>query len=178
MATGLIFIFIFQRADLGFWGILETIYLLTIFSLLMVIFVYDLKHYLIPDTAIFAAIGLSLIWGISQLLADRLTLVDFSFFLLAGMIAASLFFTIFFFSQGTWLGFGDVKVVFFMGLFLGYPEIIIALFSSFASGAIIGTVMIIFKKKELKSEIPFGPFLIFGTTLAFFWGETILKHLT
>ncbi len=173
LATGLIFVLIFQRGDLGLWGILETTYLLAIFSLLMVIFVYDLKHYLIPDSAIFTAIGLSLIWVISQTLTNRLTLVDFSFFLLSGIAAAGFFLVFFLLSQGTWLGFGDVKMALFMGLFLGYPEIIVALFSSFTIGAIIGLIMVLLKKKEMKSEVPFGPFLILGTTLAFFWGGAL-----
>ena len=44
----------------------------------------------------------------------------------------------------------------------------------FLIGAIIGVTMIGFKKGTLKSEIPFGPFLITGTYLALFFGEKIV----
>jgi prepilin signal peptidase PulO-like enzyme (type II secretory pathway) len=31
------------------------------------------------------------------------------------------------------------------------------------------------KKKTLKSQVPFGPFLVAGTFTAMFWGERILN---
>jgi len=57
---------------------------------------------------------------------------------------------------------------------LGWPNILIALFSAFFIGAVVGVGLIIFKKKGLKSEIPFGPFLVSGTMLSLFWGSGIL----
>ena len=62
-----------------------------------------------------------------------------------------------------------------MGLFLGWPNILVALFLAFFIGAVVGVVLIILKKKGLKSEVPFGPFLIAGTILAAFWGDKILN---
>ena len=73
------------------------------------------------------------------------------------------------------MGFGDVKLAILLGLFLGFPNILVALFFAFFLGAIIGTALMIFGKKNLKSEIPFGPFLITGTFLAFFWGELLIQ---
>jgi len=61
-----------------------------------------------------------------------------------------------------------------MGLFLGWPKILLALFLAFFIGAIIGIELIILGKKTLKSEIPFGPFLVSGTFLALFFGQKIL----
>jgi leader peptidase (prepilin peptidase)/N-methyltransferase len=62
-----------------------------------------------------------------------------------------------------------------MGLFLGWPNILVALFFSFLIGAIIGTGLIILGKKTLKSEVPFGPFLVTGTFISLFWGEMIIE---
>ena len=73
------------------------------------------------------------------------------------------------------MGFGDVKLAFFMGLFLGYPNILVALFLAFFLGAIIGVGLIVFGNKKLKSEVPFGPFLITGTFLALLWGQEIIQ---
>jgi len=62
-----------------------------------------------------------------------------------------------------------------MGLLLGFPNILLALFLSFFFGAIIGIILMVFKKKGIKSEIPFAPFLIIGTFLTVFWGEQIMS---
>jgi len=73
------------------------------------------------------------------------------------------------------MGFGDVNLAFFMGLFLGWPNILVALFSAFLIGAIIGIGLIILGKKKLKSQVPFGPFLIIGTFIALFWGQNLIN---
>jgi len=61
-----------------------------------------------------------------------------------------------------------------MGLFLGFPNILAALFLAFFIGAIIGLGLIISGKKKLSSEVPFGPFLVSGTFLALFLGQDII----
>jgi leader peptidase (prepilin peptidase)/N-methyltransferase len=61
-----------------------------------------------------------------------------------------------------------------MGLFLGFPKILVALFFSFFIGAIIGIGLISTKKKTLKSQVPFAPFLITGTFIALFLGQKII----
>ena len=73
------------------------------------------------------------------------------------------------------MGFGDVKLAVLMGLLLGMPNILAALFLAFFFGAIIGVILMVFKKKSLKNEIPFGPFLITGTFLALFWGSQLIN---
>jgi prepilin signal peptidase PulO-like enzyme (type II secretory pathway) len=95
--------------------------------------------------------------------------------LFSAILVSAFFLTIVLISGGKWLGFGDVKLVFFLGLLLGFPNILVAFFFSFFLGAIIGIGLVIVKKKTLKSEIPFGPFLVSGTFIAFFWGKEIIE---
>ena len=71
------------------------------------------------------------------------------------------------------MGLGDAKLAVLMGLLLGWPNILIALFLAFFSGALVGVALIVLKRKTLKSQVPFGPFLIFGTLAALFWGQII-----
>ena len=78
-------------------------------------------------------------------------------------------------SKGKWLGFGDVKLVLFLGFFLGWPNIFLSLFLSFIIGAIIGVGLMLFKGKGLRSQVPFAPFLILGSCIAFFWGNEIIS---
>jgi len=74
------------------------------------------------------------------------------------------------------MGGGDVKLAFLMGLVLGWPTVLVALFSSFILGSIAGIFLIIAGRKKMKSMIPFGPFLVLGTFMALFWGEGIVKR--
>ena len=69
------------------------------------------------------------------------------------------------------MGLGDVKFAFLMGLILSWPNILLGLFLSFFSGAIIGIILILFGKKGLKSQIPFGPFLVGATVLIMLYGQ-------
>lgn len=77
------------------------------------------------------------------------------------------------------MGLGDVKLAFLMGLILGWPDILAALFFAFALGAIIGVALIFSsrtkKNYSLKSQIPFAPFLILGTFTTLFWGSSIIE---
>ena len=73
------------------------------------------------------------------------------------------------------MGFGDVKLAFLMGLLLGLPNVLTALFLAFFFGAIIGIILMVFDKKNLKSEIPFAPFLIIGTLITLFYGNQIVQ---
>ena len=95
---------------------------------------------------------------------------------LISAFSASLFFLIIVLvSKGKWMGTGDIWLAFLMGLVLGWPNILVALMLAFFIGAIIGVALIILGRKSMKSEIPFGPFLVLGTFLALFWGEKIVS---
>lgn len=166
IATALLFLLIF----LSFNNFLFICFLFFVSCFLIIIFVYDLKHFIIPDSIVFSAIVIVFIY---HLITNYQLLI--TNYLISGLIAAAFFFTVFALSKGRWMGFGDVKLTFFMGLFLGFPMILVALFFSFLIGAIIGITLIILKKKGLKSEVPFGPFLIIGTYTALFFGEEIVS---
>lgn len=170
LATALLFIAVFN-----FDHATKTIYLFITLSLFIIIFVFDLKHYIIPDKVVLPAIAISLIYNIFLLLTNDITLRIFLNFIYAGFFPALFFFLLFFLSQGKWMGFGDVKLALFMGLFLGFPKILVALFLAFMFGAIIGLGLIAFGNKTIKSELPFGPFLISGTILALFFGTSLIN---
>ena len=149
-------------------------YLFAIASLLVVIFVYDLKHYLIPDKILYSAILVSGIWYlVFGIFLDLYTKYYILNTLYSALGAAVFFLAIYLVSHGTWMGFGDVKLAFFLGLFLGWPNILVALFSAFTMGALVGIALIAAKKKQLRSQVPFGPFLIGGTFFALFFGSAI-----
>ena len=174
LSTGLLFVF--TKLEITTMGVIPSFYWLTIISFLIVIFVYDLKHYIIPDKVIYPAIGITLFYdfylGFTK---SPLILGDFVNQLLSAAGAAGFFAAIVIVSRGKWMGVGDIKLAFLMGLILGLPSILVALFLAFLSGAIIGVGLIVSGKKTMKSEVPFGPFLVTGTFIALFWGQELIN---
>jgi len=171
---------------------------LVIWSILMVITVYDLRHKIIPDGLVYSFIGLSAVhvWLFPGVLAHGI---------LDAVIAAVVFFSFFaglyFVSGGRWLGFGDAKLVVGVGLFLGLARGVSALALAFWIGAAV-SIAVIFGGKlfvfvasrpsapkviresrlrerlnvlTMKSEIPFAPFIILGTLIAFFFSFDIFQ---
>ena len=168
--TGLVFLLIFfimqdiEQPD----NFINLLFLFYIASSLIIIMVYDLKHYLIPDKVLFPAIAVAFLY--------RLFTSPFLFanYLLAVLVASGFFLFIFLISKGKWIGFGDVKLAILLGFLLGFPNILSGLFLSFFFGAIIGLILMFLNKKGLESEIPFAPFLIIGTFVAMFFGDQII----
>jgi len=164
LLTGLIFLAIFQYY--GFDGRSLLLFLFTI--PLMIILASDLKDNIIPDVFLGASFIIILFW--------RLTMPTFWQDVLIAVLAASIFF--FFLalvSKGSWMGWGDVKLVAVLGLWLAYPKIIVGLFLAFLLGSIVGIGLLAVKKKKWKDTVPFGPFLIIGCFLAFFWADILIK---
>lgn len=173
LATAIVFLLIFSaQGGLIFnWQLFNLVFLLYIASSLIAIFVYDLKHYLIPDKILLPAIVITFFYRLLEA-ESFYGLLDY---LLAILPGAGFFLLIFLISKGQWIGFGDVKLAILMGLILGVQKTLLALFLSFFSGAIIGLILIVAKNRGLKSEIPFGPFLIMGTFAAILWGSGMIE---
>ncbi len=73
------------------------------------------------------------------------------------------------------MGLGDVKYAFFMGLFLGWPRIVPAFYTAFLTGAVIGVILILMGRKKFGQVVPFGPFLVLGTFISWFWGVELIN---
>lgn len=175
-STGFLFAFtIYRFSPVTLGDFLAIFYLLFAIGFLIIIFVYDLKHYIIPDKIIYPAILVSGIWYLSSVIFFNFyTRYEILNTIYSAFGAAIFFLAIVLISRGRWMGLGDPKLAFFMGLLLGFPNILVALFFAFFIGAIIGIGLIVFGKKKLQSEVPFGPFLVTGTFFALFWGREII----
>lgn len=173
LATAILFILItsnFQLPTSNFQNLFIISYWLFVVSSLIIIFVYDLKHYLIPDKVIYPTIAISFFY---QLLTSNIEHLTSNFLL--GFLPSLFFLAIILISKEKWMGWGDFKLAILMGLILGWPKILLALFFAFFLGALIGLILIFLGKKTLKSEIPFAPFLVSGTFLAIFFGKEIIN---
>lgn len=139
-----------------------------VFSSLLVIFVADLKYQIIPDSMVVVGLIGVLLQG--QAFEARQGLA----FWYAAFGAAAFFLALLLLTRGRGIGLGDVKFGFLMGLLLGFPKIVIGLYIAFLTGAFVGVILIMTKKKLLKSKIAFGPFLVIGTVSTMVWGDRIL----
>ena len=94
----------------------------------------------------------------------------------AALFAAPFFGIALLYPEG--MGHGDVKLGLLLGMFVGYLGvpglILVAIFLSILSGAIIGAIPKMMKGGGRKSAIPFGPFLALGSILTIFLGQKIL----
>lgn len=205
-ATGFVFALVFWAAFRGLNFILpiplqlnalSIIFYLFISSVLIIIFVYDLKHYIIPDKVVIPAIFITLAFVTSSIFLPKPT--TFSFYLktaqklslfpisipwqiypiasafLGALILGGFFLTLSLISKGRWIGGGDIKLGILLGLVLGWPGTLIIFVIAYGLGAIVSITLIALGKKTRKDIIQFAPFLIFATLIAIFWGEFIIN---
>ena len=169
LATGLTFAVLFCKllplaSHCGVF-VASLLFYFAIFSFLILIFVYDLRHKMIPDAFLYPLMTLAFAGALFLPVYSSPTLVS----LLAGPILALPLIFIFLITRGKGMGFGDVLLVIPFGWMLGLSGGLAALLLSFWIGAIVGVTLMITGEKKMKSEIPFGPFLILGFTLAFLY---------
>ena len=182
LITGVVFFLVAYLLNASFLtqGFLNLEFLNLIFyffvaSYFIMIFIFDLKWFIIPDGLTFSGIAVTLFYLILSSFLNVLSVEELFVRVLTAFIVFLFFFALYFFSEGKAMGFGDVKLVVFLGLLIGFPNILPALFIAFFLGAVIGLIMMMFKKKGMKSEIPFGPFLVFGTFVSLFFGEYFIS---
>ncbi len=162
---------LFKFPILNFDGVILLIYYLFIFSCFIAIFFIDLKKGIIPDKIIYPAIILTLVYSfLNQLVIENI---------LSGMGASLFFLILFLITKGKGMGFGDVKLAFLLGLFLGFPAIVFGLYLAFLTGGISSLILILWGKKKWRGDsIAFGPFLILGAIFAFFFRDLMVLLLS
>lgn len=136
--------------------------------ILLIVFVYDFRWYLILDKVTIPAM-------VFAFLANIILGVTWQGMLLSAIIGLAFFLIQFLVSKGRWIGGGDLRLGFLMGLMLSWPNIIVGLMLSYFIGAIFGSGLLLFKKKKFNSQIPFGTFLAVGTLIAMLWGGDIIS---
>ncbi|MDZ4229357.1 MAG: prepilin peptidase, partial [Patescibacteria group bacterium] len=148
----------------GWYSFGLLLYWLVLFSGALAIVVYDLKYMLIPDQVLLPLI----VVAFSRLFISQQWSV-----LLPAFGSLAFLGLLHLLTRGKGMGLGDVKLGFLLGLVLGWPLIIVALFIAFLTGALAGVILIIVRGKTLKTKIAFGPFLLLGMVIAKLWGWSL-----
>ncbi len=197
LASGLVFLLPLYFLNYALlptpYALIESIVWISAFLIFLLIWAIDFRLYIIPDE-------LNLLLGILGLiLADMQNLYfQFSQFsgsflgsyaalfglrgggvwqnhLLAMLIGASIVGVIILLTKGNGMGMGDLKLLAALGLLFGWPDVLFIFIIASVIGAAVSLVLMLFQKKTLKSSVPFGPFLVMGAALVFFFGENILR---
>lgn len=167
LATAIGFFFV---GSLGY-DLIHTLFLLIIFSILVLIFVIDLEHQIIPDSLVFTGIFVTF---------AKLIIVDnqgiYQGFV-SGLFAATFLLIVHLLTKGKGMGLGDVKFAILGGLLMGPKLTPVWLFLAFLTGAIVGIILILGRRAGLKDKIAFGPFLIVGLVATYIWGPFIYRFL-
>jgi leader peptidase (prepilin peptidase) / N-methyltransferase len=136
---------------------------------LVLVFIYDWRWQSVP---------MLLIWPLTALIAVLNLFLGFSWQDLAlfGLVGTLFFLIQYLATKGRGLGTGDI----WLGLLIGisFPRLdllALVLIISYFTGAIVSAVLLISKKKELKSKIALGPFLSFGSVITLIYGFKIIN---
>ncbi|MBI5138480.1 MAG: prepilin peptidase [Candidatus Vogelbacteria bacterium] len=189
LATGIVFVLTCARLiQMGFLGltdseaILNFVIYLGAMSILVAIFVYDLRHKIIPDGLVYTFTILALLRIISSVYFMNIGPYPWFVDIVSGALPTLFFAGLWYFSGGKWMGLGDGKLVLGMSWLLPFSQNFAAIFIAFWAGAVIGILLMLgsrifskFSKNpiKMKTELPFAPFLISSLFVVFLFGITL-----
>ena len=182
--TGALFAALYLRYGIS-W---ELLILLLYASLLIVLFITDYEHFILPNIVTYPGIVLAaavallvtllqyrLSWALFFAGQDFMAIFN-NYFLCAiagGVAGALLLFLVVVISRGG-MGMGDVKLAGLLGLMVGFPLVFVALFVSIWAGGLVAVALLISGRKKRREMLPFGPFLCIGGLATLLWGRQIL----
>ena len=170
LITGFIFLLIYLSSDN-----LSSIIFLSILSLIFVmIFFIDLENFIIPDSLNFSVIALGLLKNFIPNFNTSL-IHEINQSIIGGIVGyISIWLIIFLyktFKKIDGMGLGDAKLMAGIGLLFGWQSIPFVLFVSAILGLIFVLPSLLNKRKNMRSEIPFGPFIIVACLIYFAYGD-------
>ncbi|MEK7208626.1 MAG: prepilin peptidase [Patescibacteria group bacterium] len=160
---------------------------LLVWSLLMAISVYDLRHKIIPDALVYGFLFFSFLVLLSTSNFQLPTFNSLNFW--SGFLLAAPFAAVWFFSRGRAMGLGDAKLVLSFPWFVGLPLGVSAVVLGFWLGAFVAALGFLLKaassfsllralpalnaalvRLTMKTELPLAPFLALGLFLVYVFG--------
>jgi leader peptidase (prepilin peptidase)/N-methyltransferase len=167
--TPLSFLILYTQHHLSFFFFASCLFA----SALIVLGFIDFYHQILPDEITLSGLILALIYSVFRL--------DFT--LMQGLIGAVsgagflllVYGTYYLIRKKEGLGMGDVTMMLFVGAFIGWKLSLFTLILASFTGALIGILLILGKKRDLQYALPFGTFLAPAAFAALLWGEKIIN---
>jgi leader peptidase (prepilin peptidase)/N-methyltransferase len=75
------------------------------------------------------------------------------------------------------MGFGDVKFMAAIGAFLGWRAVLFSLMASSVVGSVVGITLILMRKREWSSRLPYGPYIALAAAIWIFGGKHFFEML-
>jgi len=151
-----------------------TVWLLAVVGL-AILFAYDTKWFLLPDSVNFTVIVLGLVVAVLTVLQASQTVEAILTVIGSVAVMSGLYLALYVISKGAWIGFGDIKLGLGLGLLLADWQLaLLALFLANLIGTMIVIPLMVTKKLKRTSRIPFGPLLIAGTVIALLFGGAVV----
>ena len=175
--TGILFTFLYLRYGFG----IEFLVMAAVVSLMLVVAIIDLEHGLILNKIIYPAIIILLLispfWtelGLSRSFPGTPELLASFLNSLAAGMGAFLVFLMITMIYPAGMGGGDVKLAGLIGLLVGFPGVLLALWMAVVAGGLMAITLLVLGKKGRKDSIPFGPFMAAGALVTFLAGGEII----
>ncbi|HEX5797976.1 MAG TPA: prepilin peptidase [Candidatus Saccharimonadales bacterium] len=141
---------------------------------LIALAVYDAKWMILPNKIIFPL----LILATGSVLAQAVLQQDYNMIVSSAagaLVGGGIFYVLFQISGGKWIGGGDVKLGFLLGIIVGEPILaFLMLFIASLLGSIFSIPLILKSRLGSRAKIAFGPFLIASTIITSLWGGEII----
>lgn len=96
-------------------------------------------------------------------------------YIYGGLLGGGVIGLIVLLTLGRGMGAGDIEVCFVSGLYLGFYKSIVMLMLSVIIGGIYAVILMIFKRKGLKSAIPFAPCICLASVITVFFGQFLIN---
>lgn len=146
-------------------------------SVLILIFITDAKYMVIPDVYLYLFGVLAplylIFFKLDVSMAQNILIVKDHLF--AGLVLGIFFAALHYGSRKRAMGDGDIYLAGIIGLYLGSKLSLVMWFMAFLTGAVFGVILLLTRKKKMKSAVPFGPFLLIGMVIALFFGSDLLN---
>jgi len=172
LITGISFLLIY----LNFENLYAIIFLSILSLILIMIFFIDLENFIIPDSLNFIIMGLALLKNFLPNFNTSL-IHEINQSIIGGMVGyLSIWLIIYLyktFKKIDGMGFGDAKLMAGIGLLFGWQSIPFILFVASILGLIFVVPSLIKKQKTMRTEIPFGPFIIAACLIYFAQGDLL-----
>lgn len=178
IAVALLFVlsYIFWPVDIGSTATIAqfALWLVALIGL-VILFVYDAKWFLLPNLVMFPVIAIAAISAIITLAGSN-DIVATALSILGSVAALSgLYYLLYVFSRGAWIGFGDIKLGLALGLLLADWRLgLLTLFLANVIGCLIVLPAMLAKKLSRTSHVPFGPMMIAAFVISTLFGMQIL----
>lgn len=168
LLTGIVYLLLFIK----FGYSIDFIFFVVLCTLLIIISGIDYEHKIIPDGIVLGILVIAIIYKSITYFYLRLS-VDWIGSLIGLLIGGGFLLLVALVSKGG-MGGGDIKLMGVLGFWLGWKLTIVTMLVSFITGAFLSALLLLFKIKDRKDAIPFGPFIALAAFITILKGNELL----